>query len=61
MTDFSVEQAWWGRLSGNTRRRLAEDPRGKVPGDLVAEVVAAGGSVAGAYWVETEIGPDGQP
>lgn len=50
---------WWDRLSGRTRATLLADPGGKVPGELIPEVVAVGGLVTGAYWVEIERTVDG--
>jgi hypothetical protein len=59
MRHVGEEQLWWDKSSGRTRAALLADPRGKVPGELIPEVVAAGGLVAGAYWVESERTVDG--
>lgn len=48
---------WWTRLRPGTRDRLQSEPDGPVPSDLVAEVVAAGQFVMGAYWPSTSTGP----
>lgn len=52
---------WWDSLSPDTRRRLAEDPHGYVPADLIPEVVKAGHLAAAAYFPETSPGPYGFP
>ncbi len=50
---------WWESLSSGTRRRIAEDPHGFVPADLIAEVSQAGPLVAGTYWPDMSTGPAG--
>lgn len=50
---------WWDSLSPDTRRRLAEDPHGFVPADLIAEVSQAGQLVIGTYWPDASPGPGG--
>jgi len=54
MTEFELEQSWWDKLSGRTRARLLADPTGPVPAELIPEVVAAGGLVAGTDWSGTQ-------
>ena len=50
---------WWRKLSRSTKIQLSDDPWGPVPGDLIPEVTHAGQTVIGAYWADTESGPDG--
>ena len=59
MNDFDVEQAWWGKLSTGTKRRLGADPTGVVPADMVPEIIAAGGLVDGNQWVGLGQGTSG--
>ena len=59
MTEFELEQSWWDKLSGRTRARLLADPAGAVPAELIPEVVAARGLVAGTDCSGTQHHPDG--
>lgn len=59
MRHVGEEQLWWDKLSGRTGATLLADPRGRVPAELIPEVVVAGGLVTGAYWVGVERTVDG--
>lgn len=51
-------RAWWGKLSQSTRRRLAADPFGAVPGELLSEVTNAGRTPIATHWVGVQAGTD---
>ncbi|MBN9141455.1 MAG: hypothetical protein J0H23_11575 [Micrococcales bacterium] len=55
---MSIE-LWWPRLNPSTREWLIENNGDAVPPEIVAEITAAGGSVASDAWWVGQTGPSG--
>lgn len=55
---MSIEQ-WWPKVTPSTREWLTENNGDAVPAEILAEVVAAGGSIASDAWWVGETGPAG--
>ena len=52
-------EGWWPNVSAETRAWLLANPESQLTQNVLVDIAHAGGVATGAYWPESQAGPDG--